>query len=254
MDTIALTELILALAATAAVMRLVYLGLTGEFPALLAFLVFLAVKSLAYGLLDQASTGYFWSYVILEPLECALSIIAVRELFALTFRNYPGIRVGGRWIMYVGIVLAIAVSLMVTGFFWNVGASGRAHSGLFYYEVSERSIVLALALVIVAILLFLSKYPLYLGRNTRISSVFFSVLFLCEACRLLIDSLAPQLNNHFVDWAANTFVAASLAGWAAMLTARQGAPEPVRVTRPQDAHLLQQLNSLNQFMTRAARR
>ena len=125
----------------------------------MAYLVFLAVINLGFGLLNETSAPYFWSYIALEPLECVFSIFAVRELFSLTFYDYPGIRTVGRWVMYAGVALALTASLLLTRFFWSGAALGRAHSRLFYLEVSQRSIVFTLAFVILTILVFLSQVP-----------------------------------------------------------------------------------------------
>ena len=206
-------------------------------------------------MLNQASKLYFWGYLVLEPLECGFSIVAVRELLTLTLNNYPGIRTVGRWVMYAGVALAVGISLLLTGFFWTNRAMVRGDAHLYYVEVSQRSVVFSLAFVIVTILLFLSKYPLHLSRNTLVSSSFFSVMYLSEAGRLFVDSLAPQLHIYYVDWAENVFVAICLVGWAAMLKPEpRTAPAQIRFSSPNEEHLLQQLNSLNQLMTRAARR
>jgi hypothetical protein len=174
-------------------------------------------------------------------------------LLALTFHSYPGIRTVGRWATFAGVAFALVVSLLATFFFWNGGPRGR-DVFLFYFEVSQRSVVFTLALVIVTILLFLSKYPLHLGRNTMTSSVFFSVLLLSEALRLVVDSLAPKLFNHYVDWSHSIFNAVCLFGWATMLKP-ESATAPAQITfTPREDQLLQQLNALNQMMTRAARR
>jgi hypothetical protein len=254
MDPRVAVELTIAAAAVAVVARLIYLNLASRFRALLAYLTFLAVVNCAFGLLNQASALYFWSYIAVEPLECLLGIFAVRELFALTFDNYPGIRSVGRWAMYAGIALALAISLLVTRFFWNGEIHGRSIH-LFYFEVAQRSVVFTLAFVIFTILIFLSRYPLHLSRNTLASSVFFSVSFLSEASQLLVDSLAPQLNSHYVDWAGTIFIAVCLLGWAAILRPEaERAPERITFSTPLEDHLLQQLNALNQLMTRVARR
>lgn len=254
MDARAALELLQTAAAAATATRLLYLNQARRFPALLAYLVFLAVIDLDLGLLYTGSVFYFWTYVVLESLKWIFSIFAIRELFALAFHSYPGIRTAGRWAMYAGVGLALGISLLTTRFLWSGGVRGRS-APLFYFEVSQRSVVFTLAFVIVTILLFLSKYPLHLSRNTLTSCVFFSVLFLSEALRLAVDSLAPRLFNARADWAQAGFVAVCLFGWAAMLrpeTAR--APERIAFSAPQEDHLLQQLNALNQMMTRAARR
>lgn len=243
-----------AAAAAAAAARLIHLKFARRFPALVSWLVFLAGIDLCFGLLDRASPGYFWAYIVLETLKCALSIIAVRELFALTFSHYPGIRTGGRLAMYAGLVLALSISVPLTHFFWDGGPNGRS-ADLFFFEVSQRSVVFTLALVIATILVFLSKYPLHLSENAQLSAVFFSILFLSEAVRLFIDSTAPKLSNPLTDWPEALFVFACLVSWAALLKP-ESARAPARVTfsPPQDEHLLQQLDALNNLLTRASKK
>ena len=225
-----------------------------RFPALFAYLLLVGLIYLSFGLLHPASDSYFWSYVILESLKWIFSIFAIRELFALTFHRYPGIRTVGRWATYGAVFLALAIALLATRLFWGRGPGGRS-ADLFYFEVSQRSVVFTLAFVIASILLFLSKYPLRLSRNTLVSSVFFSVLFLSEASQLLIDSLSPGLFNSYADWAEVIFVIVCLLTWAALLRPEPaGAPERIKFSTPREDHLLQQLDALNQMMTRAARR
>jgi hypothetical protein len=255
MDPHATTELITATAAAAAVARLFYLNLVKRLPALFAYLAFVGLIDLGFGLLDTRSAIYFWAYLVLEPVKCVLGIVAVRELLILTFHNYPGIRSLGRWIMYGGIGIALTFSLLLTGFFWGGSAQGRAHSHRFYLDVSQRSVIFTLALVILAILLFLSRYPLQLSRNILVSGTFFSILFLSEASQLLLDSLAPKLYNLYVDWAQSIFVSICLVAWATLLVPEvERARTRVRFTTSQEDQLLEQLHSLNHIMTRAARR
>jgi hypothetical protein len=202
----------------------------------------------------RSSKSYFWTYVAIGPFENIFSILVVRELLTMMFHNYPGIRTVVRWAMYLGIVLSTGASVALTRFFWNTGAGHRTKWGLLYFEVAQRSIVFSLAVVIVAILFVLSKYPLHLGRNTYFSCAFFSALFLSDAVRLLIDGMTRALYTDFVDWTASAFIALCLGSWALLLR-----PEPVPVKRiafstPQEDHLLRQLDSLNQLMSRAAKR
>ena len=254
MDSRGAIQILETASAAAAVTRLSYLSLARRFPALFAWLIFLAVINLGFGLLDRSSKLYFWSYVVLEALKWVFSVVAIRELFALTFNSYPGIRTAGRWAMYSGLGLALGIPLLVTRFFWSGGVGGRS-APLFYFEVSQRSVVFTLAFVVVTILLFLSNYPLHLNKNALVSSVFFSVLFLSEAFSILLDSLAPRLFNDYVDLPGEIFASICLVGWAAMLRP-ESATVPARITfsAPQEDHLLQQLNALNQMMIRAARR
>ena len=139
--------------------------------------------------------------------------------------------------------------------FLEQGVPGRS-AGVFYVEVSQRLVVFTLAFVICAILLFLSRYPLHLSGNTLVSSACFSVLFLSDACRLLIDSLELHLYNPYVDWSEAAVISICLLGWATLLRSEVNKPVPERITfsTPREDHLLQQLNALNQMVTRSARR
>jgi hypothetical protein len=254
MDPTTATDFLQSVAAGSAGGRLVYLGLGRRFPALLAYVVYIALLTFAYGVMVQSSRLYFWTYVAIAPLENIFSILVVRELLSVMFDNYPGIRTVGRWALYTGIAIAAGASIAMTRLFWNTGAAGRHKWGLFYLEITQRSVVFSLVVVIVAILFVLSKYPLHLGRNTIVSCVFFSALLLSEAARLLLDSTTRLLYNDFVDRTEAIFIALCLGTWAYMLQ-----PGSVPVARtvfssPQEDHLLQQLNSLNQLMSRAAKR
>jgi hypothetical protein len=80
-------------------------------------------------------------------------------------------------------------------------------------------------------------------------------LFLSEAFQLLVDGLSPKLHNDYIDYPEAIFVLVCLIGWAAMLRPEPAiTPARITFTTPREDHLLQQLNALNQMMTRAARR
>lgn len=207
-----------------------------------------------FAVISHRTPTYFWMYVVCLPSRNVLSIVAVRELFALVFEDYPGIQTIGRWAMYAGIALSIAASVAIAGIFWRGGAGGR-DGFLFYLEVVQRSVVFSLAVVISTILFALSRYPLHLERNTYLSTLFFSSLFLCDATQLLIDSLTPDLYNHFVDRSECIVIAALLSVWAVMLRPESQADGPrANPSTPGETHLMEQLDSLNAFLDSAGRR
>jgi hypothetical protein len=255
MDPHSALELTHAAAAAAAVTRLVQLNLAGKFRALFAYLAFIAAINVIFGVTSNDTAFYFWTYLVVEPLKCVFSIFAVRELLTLVFERYPGIRSLGRWVMNGGVALFTSLSVLLTKAFWSSSAAGRAHSHLFYFELVQRTVVFTLALVIITVLLFLSRYPLHLGRNTIVSSVFFSVLFLSESVQLMIDTLFLRLNNLEVDLTESGFITLCLVGWAFMLKpGPEMLPAKVRFSTPHEDHLLAQLNAINQLMTRSAKR
>ena len=253
MDPTAATDFLQSAAAGSAGGRLIYLGLGRRLPALLSYLVFIAILTFLYGVIDRFSKLYFWIYVFLAPLENIFSILVVRELLTLMFKDYPGIRTVGRWAMYAGIVVSAGTSLALTKFFWNTGAQGRRKWGIFYFEITQRSIVFSLVVVIFAILFVLSKYPLNLSRNTYVSCIFFSALFLSEAARLLLDSMARvacttisvDQGEAILDRALSLQLGISAAAGSGLRFPRTAVPTP------QEDHLLQQLEALNKMMARS---
>jgi hypothetical protein len=246
--------------AAAAVARLTRLKLAKRFPALLAWLIVLGLSDFLSSLFPQRSVFYFWLYFGEMPVACIFGILAVRELLAVVFHRYPGIRFVGRWGSYIGIGLALGGSVLANVLLHRDRSFGSQH--LFYLEVMQRSVIFSLALVILTVLFVLSRYPLNLSKNSFVSSAFFSAIFLSDAVRLLIDSLAIRLNNRVADWTEAGIILLCLGTWTLLLQ-----PEPVlqrgeddkwtkppeTLNKPSEEHLLQQLDSLNRMLTRVAR-
>ncbi len=244
-------ELIQAAGAALVAAQVLRLRLVRLFPALWGYVILLATMDSVFIALDYRSRAYLHAYIVLEPVKAIFSILAVRELLALIFQNYPGIRTAGRWAMYAGITLAVSLSLAVAP--W----AGGPHFilNLSYLEAAQRWLIFTLAVMIGMILWSLSRFPLHLSRNTLLSSTFFSILFLGDAVRLLIDGLMPYLHNTAIDGAEAIFSGLCLLTWACLLRREDGAaPTRVTFTTPRESYLLQQLTAFNRIMTRAARR
>lgn len=252
MDPHRILEFAEAAAAGIAAARLASLGLAKTFPALLAYLILDVVSSSVFGSLSPRALIYFWVYIAFLILEDILSVLAIRELVSLIFDRYPGIRSLGRWTIYGGIALAASTSLAAA----RLLSSTYPHKkwGLYYLQFAHRSIVFSLAIAIVAMLFVLSKYPLNLGRNTYVCSGFFSAIFLSDAFRAAIDSLMPHFFNDYVDWTEACIISACMLGWAVMLRPEPAPVRHVSFPTPVEERLLEQLDALNQLMTRTARR
>ena len=245
------TALIEAASAAIAVARLLSLQLAGIFPALLCFLSVIAVSAAAGSFLSPASRGYFWLYAAQTPVYCILAVVAARELFAVVFKKYPGIRTAGRMAIYSCAGFAAFVSV-VFALLHQGPATFFTH--LVYIELARRSIILSVALFILFILFSLSRYPLKLGRNIRVSSALFSILFLGQAAQLLIDSFSSNLYSRQIDMADVIFGAVCTLVWAALLRSEPApAPVIVKFSPAQEEQLLHQLDSLNRLLSRAGR-
>lgn len=244
-------NLVLAAAAAFAAMRLAHAGLRQKQPFTFTYFVATALALFCLASLPTSSSSYFFIFFFWTPVSWLLSVLAVREMFALALYNYPGIRSAARRAVNWGLVIALAVSSLITLYSWDGGARGR--SALFYMQTVNKSVVSLLAVLIIILLLFLSRYPLYLQSNTLLSCIFLAAAFLSECLAMLIDTASPHLFSEVADTAQVSFAAACIAGWGVVVR-RQTAP-PVRVsfTKPEEEHLLHQLDVLNSLLTRTGR-
>jgi hypothetical protein len=253
MNPVSLAEFFEAAAAGVAAARLIRLGLAKQQPALLIFLLFMAVDLFGLSCLAPESAAYFWFFMVSLIVSWFVSIIVVREMFTLTLERYPGIRTAGYWSIYWAVGLSLTICLLITVYSGNGGARGR--SGLYYVEIADQWFVQTLAVVVAAIMLFLSRYPLHLNRNTYVSCSFFSAVFLSDAAVLLVDAYAPHLFLRSVDTMQILFAGACFAAWAVMLKAAEtDAPTRITFESPEEHHLLLQLESLNNLLARSGRR
>jgi hypothetical protein len=251
MSSLSVAEFVQAAAAAAAAFRLLSAKLGRQQKALLLFISFNAVAQLSLAPLPVRSALYFWSFISYTVLNWAAGFLAVREMFSLSMGGYPGIRTAARWTLYVSISLALLLSLAITYSAWGPGRNGR--SRLFYIQVADRSVLVTLIVIIGGLILFLSRYPLHLPRNTYVSFSFFSCILLCQALPDLIDSFGSQLFYFPVDIAGLWICAVLYCGWAYLL-GPETSPVRVSVRKVDETGLLRELEAMNAMLVRVGRR
>jgi hypothetical protein len=242
-----------AAAAAFAAGRLLQFRLTSRFANLVFYLAVTSVSDFALSILDRFSSAYYWTYVVVGPITWLAASLAVYQMFALIFRDFPGLRTAGRWVLNAAVAIAVIASAIILRTPWS-WLSSRTKA--LYYELTfDRSVHFALAAIIIMLILFLSRYPLHLDRNTYVASGFFSAVFLAESITRLIDTLHPALYRDAVDNPEFVFVALAFAGWGIMLRAA-AATVPARppLNSLREAELLHQLDALNGILTRSVRR
>jgi len=243
-----------AAAAAFAAARLLHFRLLGRYPVLFSYLIVSTVLSAVFSVLSVKSHVYYLAYIAAQPVAWCAAALAVREMFALIFRDYPGLQTAGRWALYVALGLSVAVSIVITRTFHS--SSGAPSSQQLVYVLwLDRSIGFTLTVTIGILMLFLSRYPLHLDRNTYVASGFFSAMFLAMGAVKLLDSISKDLYLVYADYAEVAFAAVCFAGWGIMLRpAEQPAQARPVINKPREAELLQQLESLNQILSRSVRR
>ena len=246
-------QLLQAAAALALAWRLLHFRLHREMSWMLGVQLWTAASSIGAANISFAQENYSYLYLIAIPPACIMNVLAVRELFALVFNNYPGIRTALRWAMYVAVGVSLSASLILT---WYLGyVPARSHT-IFYTVMADRAVSFSLALFILCILYFLSKYPLRLPRNFSVSTAFFCVIFLTDTVTLALAMFPKSIDRQAVDIVQTAIVAVSLGIWAYQLqppndsnsfTAPGG-------TRHDETILLEQLQSFNRVLGKAVHR
>jgi hypothetical protein len=243
-----------AAAAAFAAARLLQFRLTSRFVFLFSYLAANVVFDLSLSTLPRNSLTYFWTFAVAAPINWITASLAVYQMFSLIFLDFPGLRTAGRWALNCALALSIIISAVILR---APQPNQSARTVVLYYElVFDRSVHFGLAVIIIVLILFLSRYPLHLPRNTYVASGFFSAVFLAESVTRLIDSLSPRLYANAVDTPEIAFVALAFAGWGFMLRSASAVPVPARpsVNSAREAELLRQLDALNGILTRSVRR
>lgn len=241
-----------AFAATLAATRLLRLGQAKIQSGLFLYLSLCSISNLALSAFSLRSSSYFWGYLALQGATDIASIMVVRQLFSTAVEPYPGIQTAGRWMMYVAVSASLVTSIALTLISWRNGENTSRN--LYYVLHSHQLLQFALALVIVLMFLFLSRYPLNLHRNTYVSGYFFGGIFLIEAASALIATLSTRLFFKSLDDAVTVIIAICFLAWAALMRKQAELPIRVRPNTPHDAELINELESLNRTLSRVGRR
>ena len=124
-----------------------------------------------------------------------------------------------------------------------------------YLVMTERGVDTALALFIFLILLFLSRYPVRLNRNTRVHAVVYAVFFLSSTVALLLRTLLGMRVAASVNTALIIFSACSVLAWLIFLTpaGEKIQDKQSRMEPEQEKRLLGQLDVLNATLLRVSR-
>jgi hypothetical protein len=253
MPPIDAAEFLQGIAALAAAFRLLSLGLARRQTALFSFVLLNAANLLVLVSIPSDSPLYFWLFIGFTVVNWVAAFLAVRGMFGLSMGDYPGIRTAARWALYATTSLAALLALGIGASAWGAGRNGR--SNLFYIEVADRSFLLTLAVIVVGLIFFLSRYPLHLLRNTYVSCAIFSGILLSQAAADLVDSLSPHLYSHGTDIAASLVCAAFYVAWAFLLRPEEAvAAARISFEAPDESALLGELEAMNRLLGRVGRR
>ena len=230
-------------------------GLYRRYRFFFVYLVSLVPYGICLLVLDVHSGLYQEFWTVTTPLFWLLYLLVVFELCGLILEKHKGLYTLGRWAMYFGISVAVTLSLL--SLLPRITPATPQRSRIMgYILATERGVDFSLAIFILLILLFLSRYPVPLSRNVVVHSVVFSLFFLSNTLGLLLYSVFGLHVNDQINLLLMGTSSASVVAWLVLLNAKG---EKVRLStlqfgRGDEARILLQLDSLNDTLLRASRK
>jgi hypothetical protein len=220
-------------------------GLHRRYPVFFSYFLF----RVPYGaslFLDVRSAGYAWFWIITAPITWLFYVWMVVELSRLILAHYKGLYTVFRWAMLASVVIAASISaLSLIPRIRPDSAQRSKYLGLIL--AGERGLDLSLAIFILLILLFLSRYPVTLSRNVRVHVVVYSLYFLASTSGFLLRSLFGLKLADETDLLIMLASTGAMCAWLLLLSP-EGETIPVaenRISTEHEQHLLAQLDSLN---------
>jgi hypothetical protein len=250
-DLSKILQFISLLGAAFLAVRLFKTGLWRHYPTFFWYFVF-RVPNTLWPLLAKngAQHGdYFYEdmWIITEPISWAFHVLVVVELCRLVLSRLRGIYSLLRWAMFGSVAVAIAISIV------SLLPKIKPRAGLDtqilgFWFATQRGIDFALAIFLLLILFFLSRFPVRLNRNILVHAALYTVFFLGNALTMFLRVFAvsgPSLQrvNVFIE----VLSIACIFAWVIFLTPKgEEVKASFRSVNPRhEEHALRQLESLN---------
>jgi hypothetical protein len=235
--------------------RLFATGLWRHYPIFFWYFVF-RIPNTLWPLLEKSTTPlYEHTWIITEPISWAFHVLVVVELCRLVLNRHRGIYSLLRWAMYGAV--AIAISISIVSLLPKIKPRMSFDTRLVgFWVATARGIDFAIALFLLLILFFLSRYPVRLNRNILVHSALYTIFFfggaLAMFLRTLLGTPAAPTTNLILEFLSVTCIFA----WVIFLT-----PKGERVQASfrafgshHEQHALHQLETLNATLLKASRK
>jgi hypothetical protein len=230
--------------------RLYVTGLWRQYPVFFWYFLFRVPNTLWPLLIpngmSHGDNTYEHIWIITEPVSWAFHALIVVELCKLVLNRLPGIYSLLRWAMYGSVALAITISIM--SLLPKIKPKMSFNTKLMgYWFATQRGIDFSLALFLLLILFFLSRFPVRLNRNILVHAALYTLFFFSGALTMFLHTFfggsKPMTTNLILEIATP----ACILGWVFLLTPKG---EEVKASFPTinpryEEHALRQLESLN---------
>jgi hypothetical protein len=251
---VSLLKIVSLLGSALTALKLFKSGLYRRYRVFFAYFVFRLVNGMWPIFLDVKSPKYFYFWVLTEPVLWVFYILMVFELYRLVLENHKGLYTLGRWAMYIGIGLSVIISAL--SLLPRITPAMPQQSRIIgYFFAAERGIDLSLAIFILLILFFLSRYPVPLSRNVVVHAVVYSIYFLSNTLVFLLKSLFGLRQMDEVNLLLMCASSGCVVAWLVLLTPKgeKTRTSAQRFGPEHEERVLQQLDSLNATLLKVSR-
>jgi hypothetical protein len=228
------------------VFRLLATGLYSRYRVFFLYFLFRIPNGLWPLLFANTGSLYFYFWIATEPFTWVFHIAVVLELYRLVLEKHGGLYTLGRWALYAGMGISITVSILsLLPKLKNAGALQSKTMG--YYLAAERGVTLGLAIFLVFMVFFLTRYPIPMSRNLIVHIAIYTAFFFSNFLAWLLRSVFGLKVNAQVNLLLGAVSAVCVYLWFFLLTPK-GEEVPANLPSFGPAYekrALQQLESLN---------
>jgi hypothetical protein len=233
-------------------LKLFQTGLWRRYPVFFWYFTF-RVPDSAWPLFLKADSGLYQKlWMLTEPVAWLFHILVVFELYRLVLEDHKGIYTLGRWAMYAALAVAIPISILSLIPHFTIHTPDKTRY-MGYEFATARGIDFSLALFLVLILLFLSRYPMKLSRNVIVHAALYTILFFSDAFAVFLRTF-KIVATETLNIVMTGLACACIAAWLILLGRRgEERHEHLPSISPQrEKNALRQLESLNATLLKAS--
>jgi hypothetical protein len=246
-DLTKILQAISLLGAAFLAVRLFTTGLWRNYPVFFWYFVFRVPNTLWPLIIKNPSIAYEDIWIITEPITWLFHVLIVVELCRLVLTSHRGIYSLLRWAMFGSV--AVAVTISVISLLPKIKPRMTLDTRILgFWFATQRGIDFALAISLLLILFFLSRFPVRLSRNILVHATLYTLFFLGNALTMFlrvfaVSGLALQRVNGFIE----ALSAACIFAWVILLTPKGEEVQAsfINLNPRHEQHALQQLESLN---------
>jgi hypothetical protein len=254
-DLSRILQLISLLGAAFLADRLFTTGLWRHYPIFFWYFVFRVPNTLWPLVIKNGTHLYEDTWIITEPISWAFHVLVVVELCRLVLNRHRGIYSLLRWAMYGSV--AIAISISIVSLLPKIKPRMSFDTRLVgIYVATQRGIDFAIALFLLLILFFLSRYPVRLNRNILVHSALYTIFFFGGALAMFLRTLLGTPAAPTTNLVLELLSAACIFAWVIFLTPKG---EEVKASflglnSRHEQHALRQLETLNATLLKVSRK